>query len=94
MFDTRGLVKLGRLSGEDLDISSWWISLAKKIAVSGRINLVTYMNTDATRVMKPKTLGMKSLFLYLSCIILLRLSPEMRRLAYSGIRWEDYEGTL
>ena len=35
MLESRGLVKLGIFYGEDLAISSWWGSLAAKIAVSG-----------------------------------------------------------
>ena len=58
MFETRGLAKLGRLSGEDLDLSSWWRSLAAKFSVSGRINLVTDMSTDAKREMRLNTFGM------------------------------------
>ena len=49
VFDTRGLVKLGVSYGEDLVLSSWWSSLASKISVSGRMDLVVYMATDAKR---------------------------------------------
>ena len=58
MLYARGLVKFGRLSGEDLDLYSLWSSLAAKIAVSGRINLVTDMSTDAKREMRLNTFGM------------------------------------
>ena len=44
--DARGLVNLGRLSGEDICISSWWIRLDKKIAVTGSMSLLVDMNTD------------------------------------------------
>ena len=57
MLEARGLVKLGRLSGEDLALSSYCISLAAKLAVSGRIDLATYMATDANRAMSPNTFG-------------------------------------
>ena len=58
MLEDRGLVNLGRFSGEDLDLSSWWSSLAVKLAVSGRMNLVADMATDAKREMRPNTFGM------------------------------------
>ena len=43
------LVKLGRLSGKDLDLSSWWSSLVEKLAVSEIMYLVAYIATDAKR---------------------------------------------
>ena len=43
------LVNLGRFIGEDLDLSSWWSSLAGKLTVSGRMYLVADMATDANR---------------------------------------------
>ena len=46
MLDARGLVKLGKLSTEDLALSSWWLILAAKLAVYGRMNLVADMATD------------------------------------------------
>ena len=64
MLETRGLFKLGRLSGEDLALSSWWSSLAAKFAISGRMDLVEVMATDAKRAMIPKFFGMP----LLSCI--------------------------
>ena len=45
MFYARGLVKLGRLSGEDLDFYSLWISLAAKLVVDGRMDLLSDMST-------------------------------------------------
>ena len=42
----RGLVNLGRLSGEDIYFYSWWIRLDKKIAVPGSMNLLGDMDTD------------------------------------------------
>ena len=41
-----GLVNLGRLSGEDIYFSSWWIRLDKKIAVTGSMSLLVDMDTD------------------------------------------------
>ena len=43
IMDTRGLVKLVRLSVEDLDLSSWESGLAEKLAVYGIMDLVTDM---------------------------------------------------
>ena len=43
IMDTRGLVKLVRLSVEDLDLSSWESRLAEKLAVYGIMALVTDM---------------------------------------------------
>ena len=58
MLEARGLVNLGRFSGEDLDLSSWWSSLAVKLDVSGIMNLVEDMATDAKREMRPNNFGM------------------------------------
>ena len=49
MFDTRGLVKLGRLYGEELDIYSWWSILAAKLSGYGIIYLVEDVATDTKR---------------------------------------------
>ena len=49
MFETRGLVKLGRLSGEDLYLYTWWTRLATKLGVYGIMNVVKNMSTDANR---------------------------------------------
>ena len=49
MLETRGLVKLGILSGEYLALSSWWSILTVKLAVSRRMELVTDMDTDTKR---------------------------------------------
>ena len=64
MFETRGLVNLGRFSAEDLDLYSLWISLAAKLAVSRRMDLVEDMATHAKRETRPNTLGMPFSFLY------------------------------
>ena len=93
MLESRGLVKLGIFYGEDLAISSWWGSLAAKIAVSGIMDLVAEMATYAKSSMRPNTFVMPFFLLSLSWIILLCLNPEVRRFAYYGIRWEDCEGT-
>ena len=44
MFETRRLVKLGKLSGEDLDLSSWWSILDSKIALFGGTKLEADMD--------------------------------------------------
>ena len=49
VLEIRGMVKLGRLSGEDLDISSWCISLSEKLFVYGSINLVEDMSAYSKR---------------------------------------------
>ena len=66
MFDTRGLVKLGILSGEYLALYSWCSILSAKLSVSIRMDLVSDMTTDANIAMRPNTLGMTFTFLYLS----------------------------
>ena len=66
VFDTRGLVKLVILYGEDMSLSSWGISFDEKLSVSGIVELVEDMITDAKREMRPKTLGMPSPLLYFS----------------------------
>ena len=43
MLETRGLLKFGGLFGEDLYLSSCWSSLAARIDISGRIDLVAEM---------------------------------------------------
>ena len=87
-----GLLKLGRLYGEYLALFSCWSNLAAKLAVSGRMDLVTVMSTDAKRAVSPNIFGMPILFC-LSWIIFLRLNPEVRRFTYYGMRQEDCEGT-
>ena len=64
MFETRILVKLGRLSRKDLDLSSFQISLAEKIAVSDRMDLATDMAKYLKRSMRQTTLGMPFILLY------------------------------
>ena len=64
VLETRGLWKLGRLSGDEFALFSWRSSLAEKLAVSGRIDLVAVMAIDAKRAMSPNIFGM----LLLSCI--------------------------
>ena len=49
ILEARGLVKLGRLYEEDLDLSSWWSSLTAKFSFSGIMNLVADMTIDAKR---------------------------------------------
>ena len=47
MLEARELLKLVRLYGEVLALSSWWSSLAEKHDVYVRMDLVTDMATDA-----------------------------------------------
>ena len=92
MSETRWFLKLGRLPGENLYLFSWWISLAAKLTVSGRMDLVTVMATYAKMVMIPNIFDMQ----LLSClywILLLCLNIEVSRFTYSRIRREDCEGT-
>ena len=49
MLEARGLVKLGRFSGEELGLSSWWSSLSAKNYVSRITALVVDIATDAKR---------------------------------------------
>ena len=86
MFDTRGLVQLGRLSAEDLAFYSWCRILATKLAFSVIMYLVADMSAYAKKEMRPKNIGIPYLLLSLSYIVILCLSPEMRRFVYSGIR--------
>ena len=92
LFDTKSLVKLGRLYGEDLPLSSCWRSLAAKLTVSLIMDLVADMATCVKRAMSPNTLGMKYPLFSLSLSLLCQLSPEIRRLTYYGIRREGCEG--
>ena len=66
ILEARGLVKLGRFSGDYLALSSWWITLAEKLAVSGKMDLVEDIATDANRERRSKTLGIPSLIFSLS----------------------------
>ena len=62
MFDTRGLVKSGRFSRQELALSSQWNRFASKLAVSGRMNLVADMSAYAKKAMRPNNFGKKFLF--------------------------------
>ena len=93
MLESRGLVKLVIFTAEELSISSWWSRLDEKLAVSGRMDLVSEMVIDAKRKISPNTLGLSYLFLYLYLTILICLSPEIWRLSYYGIRKEECEVT-
>ena len=64
ILEARGFTKLGRLSEEDSALSSWCISLAAKLAVSERMDLVTDMAIDTNRAMRPNIFGMIFPFLY------------------------------
>ena len=85
--------ELGRFYGEYLALSSWWIRLTSKISVSVRMYLVADIATDAKIFMSPNTFVIPFPLLSYSWILLICLNPEMRRFVYSGIRWEDCEGT-
>ena len=58
LLETMGLMKLSRLSGEYLDLSSWCSSVVSKLAVSGRMDLAADMVTDVKIEMIPNTFGM------------------------------------
>ena len=66
MLEAKGLVKLGILYGEELDVYSWWCSLAAKLAVSVRMDLVADKATDKKGATSSNTLGMKFPLLSLS----------------------------
>ena len=66
VFDPRGLLKLGRFSGEYLALSSWCSSLAAKLSVYGRMELVSDMVTDEKRKIRTNNLGMIFPFLSIS----------------------------
>ena len=68
--------------------------LGWKLDVSGRMDLVADIDTDAERETRSNILGMQFHLLYFSWIILLHLNPEMRRFAYYVIRRYDCEVTL
>ena len=65
MLEDKGLLKLVMLSGDDLALSSWCISLASKLAVYERMELVADMSTNVKREMRPNTFGMPFYFLSL-----------------------------
>ena len=77
-----------------MDLSSWWSRLAANLAVYGRIDFVSDIDTDAKRAMRPNTFGIPFPFLPFSRNILLCLNTENRRFLYFGIRWEECEGTF
>ena len=64
--ETRELMKLGRFYEDNLALSSWFIILAAKLAVSGRMDLVSDMATYAKMAMRTNTSGMN----FPSCIYL------------------------
>ena len=64
ILDTRGLLKLGILSGDYLALSLWLISLAAKLAVYGRIDLVEVIAIYAKGATSQNIFGMP----ILSCI--------------------------
>ena len=67
--------------------------MSVKSAFSVRMDSVVDMATYAKRSMRTKPLDMTFHFLFISWIIFLYLSPEIRRFTYSGIRWEYCEVT-
>ena len=92
MLELRGFMKLGRFSGEDLDIYSWWNILAAKFTVSVIMDLMADMATNVKRTMRQNAFVMPFSLLYFSLITFLCCNPEMWKFAYSGIRREDSEG--
>ena len=58
-------MKLKRLSGEDLDLSSCCSSLSAKIAVSGSINLVTDISIYEKGAISSNHLDFSYIFLFL-----------------------------
>ena len=89
MFETRGLVKLVRLSGEYLALSSWWSKLTEKLTVSGRMYLLSDMATGAKREIRPKTLGVPSLFLYFPGLFSFALALKCGDFYILGLFWRD-----
>ena len=73
MLETRGLLNLGGLSGYDLALSSWWISLATKIFVSWIMDLLLVVDTDAKMETSSNIFGMPLISCF-SWILLLHLS--------------------
>ena len=71
MLEARELMKLGRLSGEDLAISLWWSSLDAKLSVYGIMDLVADMDTDTKRAMRLNNFGIPINFFCFYCILLL-----------------------
>ena len=57
---------LGIFPGEYLSLSSRWRSLAAKLAVYGKMDLVVDMATYAKRAISPNNFGMPFTFLYFS----------------------------
>ena len=66
MMEASGLMKLGRFSGEDLALSSCWISLAEKLTVYGRMYLVADMAKDVKMEIRSNIL----VCLFPSCLYL------------------------
>ena len=66
MFEVGGLGKLGGFFVEELDILSWYSSLDTKLAISGVMELVEEMDTDANREIITMGLSVTYLFLSLS----------------------------
>ena len=81
MLEAQEFLKLGIFSEEYTTLSSWCISLAAKLAVYGRMDLVADMATYTNRLMSPNTFGMPFTFFYIYLLLLLCLNPEMRRFA-------------
>ena len=73
VLDARGLVKLGRFYGEDLDLSSWWISLDEKLSLSERMDFVADMAIDEKKEIRPPLICnlMSCVFLEYFCFALI-----------------------
>ena len=63
--------------------------MAAKLAVSGIIDLVVDMATDAKREMRTNTFGMPFAFLSLYWFYLIILNLEVRRFSYYGMARRD-----
>ena len=86
-------MKLGRLSGEYLDLSSWWSNLSAKFYVHRIMNFVADMVIHVKRAMRPNILGFPYILFSLSWIIIICLTLKKRRFKYYGIKRGDCEGT-
>ena len=64
MLESRGLLKLEIFCWKKLAIFSSWRSLAGKLAIYGRMDLVTDMATDVKRAMMPNTFRVTFPFLF------------------------------
>ena len=59
-------MKLGRLYGYDLAISSWCSILATELVISEGMDLVTDMDSDVKKAMRPNAFGITFCLSHLS----------------------------